>query len=771
MTPFKFWIRKDAGTYYYVDPDITSGSFGTVQTDGSASAQAELKHIMPDWGQLGFVYDRHPAYFGIFSKFTPDKVRFVGDAAVILKYIKNTYDIDGDAELEVWQLNNDDGTYALLDVYKIDLTKHESYPLYFDAPLIAGGIAAIVDQFAETEYEIELNDPGGDAGVEWAYLDGVIMLGKYNYQMLPYAQAFGLATIGAIANITTVPLIYTNREGDYEVGTATPAVIADVDLLAAYPDSMFFKLVLENTQTSIRVESFTILFDFGQTGAMTFTHLLVLKVKFFDSTGADMGLDEILWQSNAGVNLPDGYYGPVNVPAANVSVPGGVVAGCSYALFWEYSIDTALGGSDTTFCHLQTYLIPGVPVIAFGLGFQYLQPPTFCRTMRAQELFSRLVGKLGGSTYSGYGVMTSNRLTATPTLAASDEWVDLIPNDMKYTCGDAIRELYTDGLGNPTPPKIVISLRKFAEDVFTCLCAGIGIEDDSGTKKLVCEHITHFYDTGSSPYDFGSRVKNLIMTPYNEHRHGKLMFGYEDVQLDSVNGRYDAWSDQRYRSSLRADFAEGNYQSPFSASPYEIEITRANLANKQTTDSQQDNKVFKVVTKSSTDVIDGVTCYQLAREWSSLTGVPSEVTPLLAGSLFNVELSPARNLVRMFPFLMSNYTGNLAVQLLEPQTATKNRNMTATIAWGLIGEFAQWDLLGSGVSSPVWQPWLLTFEAEMPSDLISIMAATPYGQFKVTVGDVAVNGFVNKIGVVPGRNSAYTVQLILAPGGTLPTVI
>lgn len=769
-TPYKFWIRKDAGTYYYLDPDITSPSYRTVQTDGSASVQAELKNIMPDWGNLGFNYLRHPMYFGIFQKYTPDKVRFCGDAAVILKYIKRTYDIDGDAELEVWQLNNDDGSYSLLDVFKIDMTKHESYPLYFDAPIIAGGLAAIVDQFEETEYEIELPDPAGDAGVEWAYLDGVYMMGKYNYQMLPYAQALGFSGAGSISKVATVPLIYINREGDYEVGTTTPAVIADVDLSVAYPDAMFFKLVTDNTQTFIRGEIFKIDYQFITGGGGTFTHLLVLKVKFFDSTGADMGLDVLAWQSNSGTNLPDGSY-TEHVAAYNVTVPGGVVAGCSYGLFWEYSTNVALGSFDTVTCNLHTYLEPYMPTIPFGVGFQYLQPPTFCRVMRAQELFSRLVAKLGGSVYSGYGVMTSNLLTATPTLATNDEWVDLIPNDLKYTCGDAIRELYTDGLGNPTVPKIVISLRKFAEDVFCTLEAGIGIEDDSGTKKLVCEQLPHFFNSGATNYDFGSRIANPVMQPWNEHRHSVLKFGYENVDLDSVNGRYDAWSEQIYRSSLRAELPEGNYQSPFSASPYEIEITRANLANKQTTDSKQDNKVFKIVTESDSEDIGGVTAYRLDRSWIVLLGVPTEVAAGVEGSLFNVQLSPARNLLRMMPYLVSNYSWNLPVQYLEPQTATKNRNLGANIAWGLIGEFAQWDLSGIGTGSALWQPLLLTFDAEMPADLIAMMALAPYKMFSVTVGGVSVDGFVNRIGLVPGRNNSYTVQLIVAPGSSIPELV
>ena len=765
MTPFKFYIRKDAATYYYVDPDITSGAFGTVQIAGSME-QAELKHIMPDWGQLGFVYDRHPAYFGIFRKFTPEKVRFVGDAAVILKYIKNTYDIDGDAELEVWQLDNATGAYAVLDVFRIDLTRHESYPLSVDAPLIAGGLSAIVDQFDETLYEIELNDPASDAGVEWAYLDGVFMLGKYNYQMLPYAQTLGMTGFGSIANIVTAPLIYISRDGDYEVGTTTPAVIASVDLLSAFPDSMFFKMVLDNTRTSISINEFNIAYNFVTGGGGAFNHMLILKVKFFDSTGADMGLDILAWQSNGGVFAADGFYNE-DVPFFTAGVPSGVLTGCSYGLFWEYIIDHPLGSFDSVACNLHTHLQPGEASIAVGLGFQYLQPATFCRTMRAQELFSRLVGKLGGPTYLGYSVMTSSLLTATPTPGTHDEWVDLIPNDMKYTCGDAIRQIYTDGLGAITTPKIVISLRKFAEDVFTCLGAGIGIGDDGGIKKMVCESLTHFYDAGATAYTFGNRIANPIMQPYNDHRHSTMKFGYENVDLDSVNGRFDAWSDQVYRTSLRASFPEGNYQSPFSASPYEIEITRANLANKQTTDSKQDNKVFKLVTKSTTDVVDGITCYLLSRNWSSLTGVPSEVTPLLAGSLFNVELSPAHNLVRLIPFLLSNYGGNLAVQLLEPQTATKNRNMASTIAWGLLGEFAEWDILGIGTPA-IWKPWLVTFDAEMPFDLVSVMSGAPYKMFSVVIDGVTVSGFVNRIGVVPGRNNSYTVQLILGPSSALP---
>ncbi len=768
---YKFWLRRDAEAYYRVDHDATSGTYRQVVIDGDRNNGNWMQHAVKNWDQMGFGYKRSGEFFGMFQQFNPKRIGFVLDAATILRHVYTTEDINGEVALEVWVLNSTFG-YDLLDVYSIDMMTFVSYELYAEAEIFDQGPAAAIDAYKEVQYEIALPDPADDAGVSWIYMDGTAQVGQYNYQLYFHNQSIDVddSVSGNQVKRVVAGTGYLNTDGSYDVGTATAAVLAGIDFFAIGRDQQFFKVVLDGGNESIVLDGFKANIQFQtQIGISPRNHLLQLYVYFFSidtgGTATNLGSEQLLWQSNGGSYVADGTNLYV-IPSNEVAVPGvGVVADVYYCLVWRYSVDVAVPSGHFARCTLSALTDLDKSNAKVAVKFQYVAPGSFCRAMRANELFKRLVAKMGGSVYGGAEAADSAFFTDTTAPSfIGDLRYDLVGNQLWVTCGDALRELYLDSTGGTHYPKIVTSFIDFAKFAFRACGMGIGVATIGGVKKVVCERLDYFYSPDTTTVlAFNGAMKDLTVEPYNVQRAGLHKMGYPEVTLDAVNARYDAWSDQDYRSPLNTRMPDRDMQVPYSASPFEIEYTRNNLANKKTNDSAQDNKVFLLVSQPNSDEIGDRTCYLLNRAWTAISGVPTVMQNNGPGGVFNVELTPARCLLRLMPFLTSNYTGLLVNTLFELTRATKNTTFYSKITYD-VPECLEEYTLRDYQPIRLWEPILVSFETAIPLNNYRLMVERQYEQYSVNVNGVYVRGFLMEYGVMPGRQSSNIVKLLLAPG-------
>lgn len=100
------------------------------------------------------------------------------------------------------------------------------------------------------------------------------------------------------------------------------------------------------------------------------------------------------------------------------------------------------------------------------------------------------------------------------------------------------------------------------------------------------------YDSTQTPVDLGE-IKNFKCTPATDQIATSVKFGNAEQQVDDTNGKFDPMGFMIFSTPVKSiPDKQLDLQSPYKASPYEIEQTRANYEGKITTDKETDNDVF-----------------------------------------------------------------------------------------------------------------------------------------------------------------------------------
>lgn len=185
---------------------------------------------------------------------------------------------------------------------------------------------------------------------------------------------------------------------------------------------------------------------------------------------------------------------------------------------------------------------------------------TTVKAYKPFDLFKKLVEKITGSPLNAGGQVLL------------DEF------NLVITCGDAIRGI--EGA------KIKMSLNQFFEHAAVAHFGGMGIEDG----KVVIEERDHFFDA-SDPVHLGN-AKDLKVTLATDIMGNTFKIGWQDPEIEDVNGKYAINGSHLYTSPITRIVKEIPMVSPLSADPYEIEMARINFEGKTTTDGNSDNKNY-----------------------------------------------------------------------------------------------------------------------------------------------------------------------------------
>jgi hypothetical protein len=191
---------------------------------------------------------------------------------------------------------------------------------------------------------------------------------------------------------------------------------------------------------------------------------------------------------------------------------------------------------------------------------------TYVRAFQPMTMFRKLIEKITGSP-----------LNCASTLLEEN-------SNLCITCGDAIRGI--------NGARVKISLDQFFQTYRTQLAAGMGIE----AGLCTIDTFAHFL-TVDNPLVLGG-AKDFVATFAVDLMANTAKIGYLEKQIDDVNGKYSFHNAILYGSPVTRVVKELDIICPAAACPYYIEITRANLEGKVTTDNLADNDLMIVDTKS-----------------------------------------------------------------------------------------------------------------------------------------------------------------------------
>lgn len=162
-----------------------------------------------------------------------------------------------------------------------------------------------------------------------------------------------------------------------------------------------------------------------------------------------------------------------------------------------------------------------------------------------------------------------------------------------FTSGDGIRSLAS--------AVIKTSLTDFFTNINVQECAGMEVKD-----KVYLEHRSYFFDDNKTPIELGE-VTELDIRPNTEVTGSTINIGWQEQDIEDLNGKFDFNGLNVYETPIKVGEPKAiELQSPYSASPFEIEIIRVNLEGQTTTDNSRDNKVYVIAVKDPRPPLTGL---------------------------------------------------------------------------------------------------------------------------------------------------------------------
>lgn len=184
----------------------------------------------------------------------------------------------------------------------------------------------------------------------------------------------------------------------------------------------------------------------------------------------------------------------------------------------------------------------------------------------------------------------------------ADDFDSTLLADLIANFGSEIILTSGDGVRGITDAALKTSWKDFYKFVDVMLMTQMTITD----KIRIFDRITAYQPVSVKPAIALGEIKNLKVTPAIDEMFTSVKVGHQDQQIDDTNGKFDFNGNMIFTSPEKSiPDKQLDLQTPYKASPYEIEQTRANYEGKTTTDKETDNDVFAIaVQKSGEDIFE-----------------------------------------------------------------------------------------------------------------------------------------------------------------------
>lgn len=719
---FKMYLMKDASTYYYVD------AAGLVQETATATP---LEYTPDGWMDTELSWVRNMDYKGVFRSLKTE-YKFVKDGAKILRKIYYEQGIEGICQLKIEIRKNSDWTYEEFHKADINFKTAQDLDDYFNVSLDDDSVFSKLKSNANVDYEIPISWDD-DPHIE---LDGINLYGAYFFAPLDSQLIFPYGTR---------PIIDYLQEGDFPVttwGSQTAALFIGVtgrDFIgASFTSGMFDALAwlmkpYQDLELNCNIKQRVSVQTLGGSGATD-----VLDVSVFVVT-EDLLVHDIInlyTSPPLPVSMSPTFF-DINYTSPNFTVPAKAQVYIIYRILtnsstWNLRL---YGNGDLAATELENRIIFNA---TFKLALSY------STVIEYWDFFDRLSKKV---------LDTTSTVSYSNFLRSEDDFEDNQPAYTFVTCGDALRGFQDDSV------KIRTTFNDMFEDASKRWMLGLGLD---ATNRIILEKLDYFFDRTTLIADLGE-VKDLELSVAEEYFYNSLKVGMKKQQYDQLNGRDEFNQSTTFKLPFVRVVKNEDWTSNYRFDMYGIELYRANLSQKKTTDSESDNDTFVIGGR-----IGGLH-YKVSRpnflSGGSVSGVLDTVNS------YQIGLSAARQMRRNYP-LLASICHLRDAESITFQTTDKNPNLVSkySTARPTITENA--NIAVSDLGDPLWLPIIAEFESEVPINLRTLLATNPYGyfQFKNKFG-VTIKAFMIEAGMKPATNATYRWKMILTPDNDINDLI
>lgn len=200
------------------------------------------------------------------------------------------------------------------------------------------------------------------------------------------------------------------------------------------------------------------------------------------------------------------------------------------------------------------------------------------------------------STIKGFTLYDAGRKLTEKITGNADDFDSTLLADLITEFGSEIILTSGDGVRGITNATLKTSWRDYYKFVDVVLMSQMTITD----KIRVYNRLTA-YDNTQAAIALGG-IKDLKVTTAVDLLFTSVKVGHADQQVDDTNGKFDFNGFMIFTSPIKSiPDKQLDLQSPYKASPYEIEQTRANYEGKTTTDKETDNDVFAIAVQPDTE--------------------------------------------------------------------------------------------------------------------------------------------------------------------------
>jgi len=692
----------------------------------------------------------------------------------IAKIIRNVYyngSVESKIYISVERLNRSssiDLPYEMFFQGELDLFTFSDGVIYngesqgVSCAAIEGGITAQLDAAGGTKYPIEIIPAEQDN----ILMDGLTLQGTYSFLALKQDNVSGAPIGGVGSNMYMFSAPFTIAEGEYPIVTTnSPRNFKG----GTYGFSDFSNASGPSYTTSDPVQFAydNFLFKAGQ--AMTAQVSLNIPNVVYSGAGPQpvtLNYEIIVVPDNAAPHAFSQRYIIYTDPG------GGVPAGATRNIPNVTALSNAfpMNTGDRLYI-VATFRSPNGVADKFSwdegnvqTSVRFRLPATLAPSLPLRKVVEKLLFAITGKS----NVLQSDYLTN-----PNARYKYLNPYNVKITCGDALRNLTTNAAGDlNVNPIIKISwdeLVRYLKYVHGC---GIDVRDG----KVIVEPTKTLFDSSVIIADVGE-VKTFVVSPDRERFATAGKWGYPKSDTEKLNGRDAANTTSVWKYPFTKGAEEDCTVSVYT-DPYVIEQTRANLANKKTTDADTDNNIFAIETESTpvTNTIKlplggryiTLISYKLYRPQVGI------LQPAITGfidyaSMYNLTFLPRLNIERNGAELRGLFY-HLETQSLKFQTTENNVAININLGGGVFA--ANGDIPIASLDAPFASPNMLNVEAVLPSTFLSMMRSSPTGCIRFIENDILYKGFPMDVSIEgPDRDSYQMVLLCTADTDLTPKAI
>lgn len=671
-----------------------------------------LTYVLPmapdGWDENNINWSRDTKFFGLVRKFTT-QLKFVEDGARILRQEYYTYRLFANVKIIIEKRNNQWG-YDQVYFGQIDFSNVTNQKDYFVANALNLDISANIAAYADTTYEIPLDSD--------AVLVEVPALRLFESAQLLIQTSQSLAQPGfpAISIVTN------------EVN-ASQASVQDQGYFHSFtPDfgalpNWFFQ-ANTNTTLKIHLDGFQGITNAG----LSSQHF---QIQFVRSDGTVLA------------NIVDTTHTLFE----------------SFNITADYSFNIPLG--QKVFLYMRCNAdISGFLLNTGTLQLSYFTstPASFIHCFKAIDLFKKLVKKINQDV--DYPIASDYLNNIDGLLLTSGEFIRNITQKTVVTEEVIDGEDVTTITVLPYVPVMKTSLNDFYQSI-----RAVSKKSNYGVAMGIDNNSLRFEDLS---YWFKSAVRICKLdniadyedTPYVEFIFNNINAGYPDQTYNSqLNGRYEINSTQNYTSPI-IQVGDSNktldLTSIYRADPYGIEQIR--VLETDTTNDYSDNDTFFLDTVPTGDTYTVLT----AANFQNVTGT------LAGNSLYNLDITPKRNLLRNGGFLRSALDAD--GYLIRFASGDKNTGVTSINPEGVFAdEHANIDI--ATLPDKIFMPIQVTITTDYPKNMLQLLDAFVGGYIEFTYRGASFKGFPIDVTTDITKNGSKQFKLLMLPGQDLTPLI